>query len=263
MVGKTSGSNSVHSQLLKTNEALAKTFTRIASGKNIQTGSDDPAGLAVLMSMESQTRGISQQINIRQDEISMLQTAEGAMGGINNMLDRINELSVQASNGTLTDSDRKSIQFEINQLSEQVNMTANNTTYNTKHLLDGSLNVQLQNGDNLSINAMNAKTLGLDKVNVTTQSGASNAIAQVSSSISAVSASRGKLGAITNGITHDIANLNAQLLSTLNAQSRIGDVDMAKEIIDMNREQLGSQVALKAFKFQDDNRSAVLNLLAS
>jgi len=261
MVGKTSGSIGAHNQLLKTNEALAKTFTKIASGKKILTASDDPAGLAVLMSMESQTRGISQQINIRQDEISMLQTAEGAMGGINDMLQRINELSVQSANGTLTDTDRQSIQFEIDQLSEQVNMTANNTEYNTKKLLDGSLDFKLQSGDNLSINAMNSETLGLDNIDVTTQAGASSAIGQVKNSISAVSSSRGKLGAITNGISHDINNLNSQLISALKAQSQIGDADMAQEIINMNREQLSSKVALKAFKMQDDTRTNVLNLI--
>lgn len=261
MVGKASGSIGAHNQLLNTNEALSKTFSKIASGKKILTGSDDPAGLAVLMSMESQTRGIAQQINIRQDEISMMQTAEGAMGGINDMLQRINELSVQASNGTLTDTDRQSIQFEIDQLSEQVNMTANNTEYNTRKLLDGSLDVQLQNGDNLSINAMNSQTLGLDNIDVTTQAGASSAIGQVRNSISSVSSSRGKLGAITNGISHDINNLNSQLISALKAQSQIGDADMAQEIINMNREQLSSKVALKAFKMNDDTRTNVLNLL--
>lgn len=261
MVSKTSNSNRVHGQMLNVNESLGKTMNRIASGKKIVSGSDDPAGLAVLMSMESQTRGISQQINIRQDEISMLQTAEGAMSGINDMLQRMNELSVQASNGTLTDTDRQSIQFEIDQLSEQVNMTANSTTYNTKPLLDGSLDMKLQNGDNFSVNAMNSETLGLANIDVTSQSSAMAAIGQVSSSIASVSSSRGKLGAIQNGISHDIGNLNSQLISVLNAQSRIGDADMAQEVINMSRDQLSSAVSLKAFKFEDDSRLNVLNLL--
>ena len=261
MVGKTSNSEQIRGQMLKVNDSLGKTMKRIASGKKILSGSDDPAGLAVLMSMESQTRGITQQINIRQDEISMLQTAEGAMSGINDMLQRMNELSVQASNGTLTDGDREAIQFEIDQLSEQVNMTANNATYNTKPLLDGSLNVKLQSGDNLAINAMNSETLGLTKIDVTSQSGATSAIGQVSSSISSVSSSRGKLGAMQNGISHDIGNLNSQLISALNAQSRIGDADMAQEIINMSRDQLSSSVAIKAFRFEDESRMNVLNLL--
>jgi len=108
---------------------------------------------------------------------------------------------------------------------------------------------------------MNSQTLGLDNIDVTTQAGASNAIGQVKNSISAVSSSRGKLGAITNGISHDISNLNSQLRSALKAQSQIGDADMAQEIINMNREQLSSKVALKAFKMNDDTRTNVLNLL--
>ncbi len=262
MVGKTSNSQGLHNRLINTQESQSKTLNKIASGKKILKASDDPAGLAVLNAMESLSRGLMQQISNRQDEISMIQTAEGSLGNTGEMLQRINELSVQASNGTLTDSDRQNIQFEIDQLSQQIDQNSNNTQYNTKNLLDGSLNVQLQNGNDLSIPSMSSEALGVSRIDVTTQAGASSAIGIASQAISNVSSQRGSLGAVSNGISSEIEGLNSQLLSTIASQSRIGDADIAMEVINMSREQLQSQAAIKAFKFQDDARSTVLNLLS-
>jgi flagellin len=261
MVGKTSNSQGLNNRLINTQESQSKTLNKIASGKKILTASDDPAGLAVLNAMESLSRGLMQQISNRQDEISMIQTAEGSLGNTGEMLQRINELSVQASNGTLTDSDRQNIQFEIDQLSQQIDMNASNSQYNTKNLLDGSLNVQLQNGNDLTIPSMSSEALGISKIDVTSQAGASSAIGITSQAISNVSSQRGTLGAVSNGISSELEGLNSQLLSTIESQSRIGDADIAMELINLSREELQSKVALKAFKFQDDARSTVLNLL--
>jgi flagellin len=262
MVGKTANSTNLHSSLIKSSEARNKTLNKIASGKKINTASDDPAGLAVANAMEAQKRGLMRQISNRQDEISLIQTAEGALGSTNDMLQRINELSVQASNGTLTDSDREMIQLEIDQLSEQINMTANNTEFNTKKLLDGSLNVQLQNGNDLNIQAMNAQGLGVANIDVTTQAGASNAIGSIRQAIDSITSERGSLGAIQNGISHEIEGLQKEMVNTMAAQSRIQDADLAMEIINMSRQQLSTEVAIKSFKMQDEARTTVLNLLA-
>jgi flagellin len=212
--------------------------------------------------MESQNRGLMQQISNRQDEISLLQTAEGALGSTNDMLQRINELSVQAANGTLTDTDRQAIQAEVDQLRQQIDQTANNTTYNTKNLLDGSLNLQLQNGEQFSLDAANSGALGLATTDVSTMDGASQAIGQVSQAINRVTSTRSSIGAVQNGISSEIANLNTELINNTAAQSRIEDADMAMEIINLNRSELQTKAAIGAFKMQDENRNTVLNLLA-
>lgn len=261
MIGKTANSLRTHSNLLKADESKNKALEKIASGKRINKASDDPAGLAMVMAMESQNRGLVMQIANRQDEISLMQTAEGALGSTNDMLQRMNELSVQAANGTLTDSDRGAIQLEIDQLRQQIDQTANNTNYNTKPLLDGSLNLQLQNGQNFSIPAMNSSALGIEQADLSTSSGASQAIGSIGQAINSVSSQRGTIGAVQNGISSEINNLRTELINSTAAQSRIEDADMAMEIINMYRSDLQSKVAIKAFKMQDENRNTILGLL--
>ncbi|MFZ5952958.1 MAG: flagellin [Candidatus Rifleibacteriota bacterium] len=260
MIGKTVTIN--HSNLLKTDEARGKSLNRLASGKRINKASDDPAGLSVAMTLQSQNRGLAMQIANRQDEISMMQTAEGALDSTGAMLQRMNELSVQAANGTLTGADRSAVQLEIDQLRQQIDQTANNTTYNTKPLLDGSLQLQLQNGQNFSIPAMNSSSLGIDQANLTTAQGATAAMGQISQAINSVSSQRSNIGAVQNGIQSEIRNLTTELVNTTAAQSRVEDADMAAEIIEMFKTELQSKVAIKAFKMQDENRISVMDLLA-
>jgi len=251
----------VHRDLLRTEETRQKNLERVAGGKRINRASDDPAGLAMVMAFESQTRGLIQQIGSRQDEISMLQTADGALSSMNEMIQRINELAVQASNGTLTDADRGNIQFEVDQLTAQINQTANRTTYNDKALLDGSLQVSLQSGETFAQPAVNAQALGLNGVAVNTLQGASQAIGQSAQALATLNTQRGSLGAAVNGIESQVAGLQNELVNVTAAQSRIEDVDMAAEIINMSLNELQSKFALQTFKIQDENRLTILNLL--
>ncbi|OGK06403.1 MAG: hypothetical protein A2W80_10990 [Candidatus Riflebacteria bacterium GWC2_50_8] len=259
MVIRATNSDRLHSSLIKSEEAKGKTLERLASGKKINRGSDDPAGLAMVMSMESQTRGLLMGINNRQDEISLLQTAEGALNSTSDMLQRMNELAVQASNGTLTSEDRGNIQLEIDQLASQIDQTANNTVYNDKKLLDGTFSIELQGGETMALPAATAEALGVNSLDLT--SNASQAIGQVSQAINNVSSQRGNIGATVNGISSQINNLQNEFINTTAAQSRIQDADIAAELINMNLEALQSKAAIKAFKMQDENRATVLNLI--
>lgn len=251
----------VHRDLLRADETRQKTLERVAGGKRINRASDDPAGLAMVMAFESQTRGLIQQIGSRQDEISMLQTADGALSSMNEMIQRINELAVKASNGTLTDADRGNIQLEIDQLTSQVNQTANGTTYNGKALLDGSLQVALQSGETFKQPAVTTEALGLNGVTVNSLQNAGQAINQSAQALAALNTQRGSLGAAVNGIESQVAGLQNELVNVTAAQSRIEDVDMAAEIINMSLNELQSKFALQTFKIQDENRLTILNLL--
>ena len=261
MIGKTGNSLRTHNNLLKAGESTAKTLNRIASGKRINSASDDPAGLSMAMALESQNRGLFMQIANRQDEISLLQTAEGALSSTTDMLQRINELSVQASNGTLTETDREAIQMEVDQLKQQIDQTANNTQFNTKNLLDGSLNIQLQNGESFSLPSMNSESLGVNQTNLTNPEQAQEAITIAASAINQVTSHRSTIGSLENGISSEVNKLQTELVNALAAESRIEDADIAAEIINMNRSELQTKAAIKAFKMQDENRTSVLNLL--
>jgi flagellin len=261
MIGKTGNSLRTHNNLLKAGESTAKTLNRIASGKRINSASDDAAGLSMAMALESQNRGLFMQIANRQDEISLLQTAEGALSSTSDMLQRINELSVQASNGTLSESDREAIQMEVDQLKQQIDQTANSTQFNTKNLLDGSLNIQLQNGENFSLPSMSAESLGVNQTELTNIDQAQQSIASTARAIDQVSSYRSTIGSLENGISSEVSKLQTELVNSVAAQSRIEDADLAAEIINMNRSELQTKAAINAFKMQDENRTAVLNLL--
>jgi len=261
MVDKSGSSVFIYNKLNEADTAQSKSLERLASGKRINSASDDPAGLAVSMALESQSRGLMMQISNRQDEVSLLQTAEGGMSTTSDAVQRISELSVQAANGTLTDTDRQAIQAEVDQLNQQIDQNANSTEYNTKKLLDGSLDITLQNGTNLKVPNMSATSLGTQTIDVTSQASASSALTTASQAIGTVSSERSRLGAISNGITYETQGLQDQLINSLAANSRIADADMALEVINLTKNQIQTQASTAAFRIDNATRSRVLQLL--
>lgn len=247
--------------LNRINDAQGRTLEKIASGKQINRASDDAAGLAVLTAMESQTRGLNLAIANRQDEVSLFQTAEGALGTTQSALLRIRDLSLQAANGTLTNEDRAAIQQEVVQLRAQIDQTANGTQFNGKNLLDGSFSMKAQNGSMLNVSAFGAGALGLDGIDLSTQDGAVAAVGLTDKAMSAITTERSRLGALENGNVAEVESLYQQMVDTMSAQSRIGDADIARQLINLTTQKIQAETAIKAFHFDDERRQMVLNLL--
>src|SRR3954471_18577245 len=161
--------------LSTTNEAMSKSLERLSSGYRINKASDDAAGLAISEGLRSQIGGMTQAVRNTQDGTSVVQTAEGALNETTSILQRMRDLSVQASNeGSLNDDAKGSIQKEIGQLKEELSRIADTTTFNGTKLLDGTFDKAFQVGANagetISVNistAMGAEGLGVDGVNVT------------------------------------------------------------------------------------------------
>ena len=254
--------NSLHSNILHADSAISKSLERISSGKKINQASDNPAGSAMLSAFDSQTRALTQLMSNQQSQASLLQTASSSLTTTSNILQGINNLALQASNGTLTDSDRAMIQQQINQLSTQINMSANQTQYNGQNLLDGSFSTTLQNGEQFAIDAMTANALGVGNLSVATQSDAMSASELAKSALSKVVSTQSSLGSAINGINSNIANLGTQYLNAVSAQSQIGDVDMANEIMNLTLSKMQSQASLKVFKMNEETRSTALKLLS-
>ena len=150
-------------------KATANTETameRLSSGLRINSAADDAAGLAVANKMESQLRGMNMAIRNSQDGISLVQTAEAAMGEINNMAIRMRELAVQMNNGVYTDSDRANAQLEVTALLAEIDKIANNAAFNEVKILDGTYSQDIRAGNtnpetiNVSIDRMNTDSLG-------------------------------------------------------------------------------------------------------
>ncbi|WMJ81603.1 flagellin [Clostridium sp. MB40-C1] len=242
------------------NGALAgKAMERLASGKRINRASDDPAGLAISERMRAQIRGLEMASKNAQDGISMIQVAEGGVNEIQSMLQRMRELAVQAANGTNSLEDRKCIQDEINQLTKGIDDIANNTEYNTIKILNANVadtgEVKLQVGANegqffgIKFQNMNSKALGIngntdkDGVDVSTPEKASAAIKVFDDAINKVSSFRSSLGASANMLEHRINYLENTIGNLTEAESRIRDADMAKEMMNYTKYSVLQQAA--------------------
>jgi len=266
-----------YNQLSQTNSNMQKSLERLSSGSRINRAADDAAGLAISEKMNAQTRGLAQAQRNAQDGISLIQTAEGALKETHSMLQRMRELAVQASNDTNTSDDRAQIQKEVAELSNQIDDIATQTQFNTKNLLNGSATgLKFQVGANsgedmqLDISDMSAST-GLSvtasatdsggNLSMFTQTDAANAITTIDTAIEDVSSERAQLGAKQNRLEHTINNLSATEENLTAANSRIKDVDMAKEMMNLSKQQILSQAGTAMLAQANQMPQGVLQLL--
>ena len=249
---------------------LSRSLSQLASGKRIVSARDDAAGLAIAETLSAQVRGSQQGVRNAQDGISVLQTAEGALGQVAEQLQRVRELTVQAGNGTLSAEQRGAIQAEIAAVQQSIDQTAGTAQFNGQKLLDGSApSVSLQTGANADqttqVALPNATTsaLGVDGANVDVSSpAAANAsLATIDAAISAVSSARGRVGAQVSGIEHTIASENVAAENQISARSRIADLDYAKAVVEETRNQLLVDVSTAMLAQANLNRGSVLRLL--
>ncbi|EPZ37583.1 Flagellin [Anoxybacillus ayderensis] len=246
----------------------AKNLEKLSSGLRINRAADDAAGLAISEKMRSQIRGLEVAERNALDAISLIQTAEGALGSIHSILQRMRELAVQAANGTNTDDDREHIQNEIDQLIEEIDRIAENTTFNGTKLLDGNFaNVKFQIGANegeeveITIEDMTAGTLGVDGIDVSTAN--PSAITTIDEAIKTVSVERGKLGAYQNRFEHTINNLKTAHENLTSAESRIRDTDMAMEMTNFTKNNILNQSAQAMLAQSNQLPQGILQLLKS
>ena len=218
--------------------------------------------------MRAQIRGLRQAVRNAQDGISLIQTAEGALNESHAILQRMRELAVQAANDTNTDKDRAELQKEVAQLIEELDRIAKNTEFNTQNLLDGTFTDKVihigANSDQtltISIKDMSANGLGVDGVNISTQSGADAAITTIDNAIATLSSERSQLGAWQNRLEHTIANLNNAAENLQAAESRIRDVDMAQEMMNFTKFQILQQASTAMLAQANLAPQSVLQLL--
>ncbi|MGC7870263.1 flagellin [Desulfosporosinus sp. SYSU MS00001] len=256
--------------LNNTQSAIQSSLSKLSSGYRINTAADDAAGLAISQKMTAQINGLNQANRNAQDGISLIQTAEGAMGQTQSILQRMRELSVQAANGTNTAKDRSQIGLEVTALQNEIDRIASSTQFNTKNLLDGTLTgVQFQIGAmggqtiSLSIATMTTAKLSVNTatVKVDTVTDATTAIGKISAAIDAVSDARASLGALQNRLTHTISNLTTASQNMTAAESQITNVDMASEMSKFTQNQVLSQAGVAMLAQANQTPQAILKLL--
>lgn len=247
---------------------IQSNMEKLSSGYKINTAADDAAGLAISEKLKGQLTGLEQAESNVQDAVSLLQTAEGAMGTVHNMLNRMVELTTKAANGIYdTSVDRAAIKSEIDSLKTEINRIASSINFNNKNLLDGSFNnVQFQIGSEqsdtmfISIGAMDAISLGLEGIDVSSPEKASEAIEIVKNAINQVSRERANVGVTQNRLEYTINNLTETYSNLAEANSRIRDVDYAKMMMEYTKNQLLEQVATTILTHRMSNAQNILQL---
>jgi flagellin len=257
-------------QLGITNSNLAKSTEKLSSGYKINRAGDNAAGLTISEKMRGQIRGLDQASTNAQDGISLIQTAEGALNETQSILQRMRELTVQASNDTNVSADRSAVTSELAALTSEVTRIASQTEFNTMKLLNGSfMSKNLQVGANesqnivFSIATMDATALGISNVasGVATYASATSQITVVQSALNKVSTQRSALGALQNRLEHTIANADNTAENLQSAESRIRDVDMAQEMVKYSKDNILQQAAQSMLAQANQSTQGVLSLL--
>ncbi|EPY2289539.1 MULTISPECIES: flagellin [Clostridium] len=250
----------------------AKSMEKLSSGLRINRAGDDAAGLSISEKMRAQIRGLNQASRNSQDGISLIQTAEGALNETHSILQRMRELGVQAANDTNVTVDRSAIKDEITSLKTEIDRIAKTTQFNEKNLLNGDLaktGAKLQIGANssddlkldINISNMGSASLGVSNLAVDTHDNARKTIDSVNEAIKKVSTQRSKLGAFQNRLEHTISNLDNASENLQAAESRVRDVDMAKEMMSFSKNNILQQAAQAMLAQANQAPQGVLQLL--
>lgn len=267
-----------HRNLGSVANSLQKSSERLSSGKKINRSGDDAAGLAISEKMRAQIKGLDMADKNAQDAISLIQTAEGSLGEIENMLQRMRELVVQASNDTNITEDREKIAEEIEQLQDEIDGMASRSEFNKKGLLNfasGNDNVYFQIGANagqsidMDLKTMNTSALGVSsiadclKAYAKTNAGDDIAglISDIDDAISEVSSHRSTLGAKQNRLEYTSSNLQISSENLSAAKSRIEDADMAEEMMNVTSNNVLQQAATAMLAQANQATSQVVSLL--
>jgi flagellin len=257
-----------------TQSLLEASVERLSSGQRINHASDDAAGLAISSSLTATIGGLAQAGRNAQDAISMIQTAEAGLGSINELLTRMRSLAVESANGgTLTASNRASVDTEYQALLTEINRIVNVTTYNGQVLINGSLSsgssfqvgVFNTTNDVIAINLSNsnaaAGALNIATSAVNTSASAQDALSQLDNAISHLASERAGIGAAQLRLTTTVDNLAEEYINLSAANSRILDVDVAEETANLTRTQILLQAGISVLAQANQQPAAALALL--
>ena len=247
---------------------LQGNFARLSSGLRIATASDDAAGLGISERMRSQIRSYGAAGRNAQDGISLVQTAEGALGEASNILGRMRELAIQSANGTMSQTDRDTITTEVTALIEELDRIADSTSFNGVQLLDGSgttasIQVGIQANETIDIGLADTTTatLGVDAVDVSSAANSNTALGLIDTAIDTLNTTRGGLGAVQNRLNSAYSSILNARENLSAAESRIRDVDVAFETADLTRNTIMQQAAVSILQQANVQPQLALSLL--
>ena len=255
-----------------TTNTQAKQTEKLSSGYRINRAADDAAGLSVSEKMRRQIRGLDQASANSQDAVSLVQSAEGALGEVSDMLQRMNELTVKAANGTYTSVQKKYIADEINQLISEIDRVATTTKFNDQKVLSATATYSFQVGNennetmtvaisNMKASKLNASLSSQDWKTNSSYSTVAGFLDTVKAAMEKVASQRSALGAVQNRLEHTINNLDNIVENTTAAESRVRDTDMAKSMVTYSNNQILAQAGQAMLAQANQSNQGVLSLL--
>ncbi len=242
---------------------VSKNMEKLSSGYRINRAGDDAAGLSISEKMRSQIKGLDQATRNAQDGISFIQTAEGALTEVSSMLSRAKELTVQRANGTYSTNDTANINAELTSLGSEISNILTNTKFNGTNVFSPAADVKIAitHDAGLSLD-IQAATAMITAVTVTTPlSNVATTAANVDTMIDAVNTQRAVYGSQQNRLEHTINNLSTTSENLVASESRIRDVDMAKEMMEMTKNNILAQAAQAMIAQANQQPQSVLQLL--
>jgi flagellin len=261
-----------HRQLSGTASKAAKSMEKLSSGYRINRAADDAAGLAISEKMRAQIGGLGQAQRNAQDGVSLVQTAEGALNEVHSMLQRVRDLKVQYSNGTLDVDDKTAIVAEVKALAAEITEISTKTEFNGINLLDGtggssgtiSFQVGANTGETISIVTKDiAGASGTGAVDGVTDTATWDAVtlANIDTAINNISSIRSDFGAVQNRLEHRLNNLATYQENLVGSESRIRDVDMAAEMVNFTKLGILQQAGTSMLAQANQAPRSVLSLL--
>jgi len=254
--------------LFQTQRNMQLASQRLSTGLRINSAADDPAGLAIVTKMKSQSRGAAIGNRNIQSARSLLQTADGAAGQLSSIAQKMKDLALQADNGTLSTADRTSLNDQMTDLKSEYDRIVTNTKFNGNNIMNSatSINVNTGNGS-FSIQTKNATsgggTVDLESLDITTQAGAQAAITKIDTAVDSISTIRSGYGSQLNALDYREDFNNAYTVAMESARSRIEDANMAEEMSNLSKNQLLHQANIQMLHMQDQLNSNMLMLLGS
>jgi flagellin len=249
---------------------LTTSMERLSSGKRINHARDDAAGMAISSKMTSQVRGMNQAVRNTNDGISMVQTADGAMEGIADKLQRMRELAVQSANGIYSTSDRAALDIEFQALDDEIGRVANSAEFNGTTLLSSTktLTIQVSYADDstngkidVDLTKVTSTGLSINDDVITTQDAASTAIGAIDDALSTVNSARATLGATQNRLETTVTDLKNNVENLSASRSRIEDADFASETAQLAKSQILQQAGMAMLAQANQLPQQVLSLL--
>ena len=272
--------------MAKNDRAMTQTMERLATGSRVNSASDDAAGLAIDSKMTSQVRGLNQAVRNGNDAIAMLQTADGAMIEVGNMLQRMRELAVQGGSGTLSSADLTALNTEFAALQTEIERIADNTQWNGDNLLDGSagtnglvtFQVGYEANQTITVNLGDLQTDGdaaysagiaaggiftndIDSIVINTVADANTSLTALDVSIAGLDAKRSVIGSALNTLEFAVDSLSNAKQNAQAARSRIADTDYATETTELARTQIIAQAATAMLSQANQQAMSVMALL--